>query len=384
MANVVRRLLVASIKHNFTRLFVGLPDEAIKKLFPIIFEMMASVPDVTFSKVSQVVAVGEYCWAEKQPLPFAELQFPDNMDAFCAQLQTGFRPAIDFLLTATIASPDVPPIVRALTRMPKESFCSLPPDFVSTLIDGIVATDASTSAIPAFAANLPLPLLVTFLERAPLPLYPSILSARKFQKDEFDARIAPFVEALVASHPPLATTRVICAFKFGRFYAKALIDRVILLLIRHSHRAGGIADLCVLSGCVVQLMANCARELMRAPALALELARKLSHAFARRASQQPPTPKQLRALAKLYDCVVKAGGEDLLHYLLASFVSHVAAAQLDPGRMRALQAAALPLFARCTRRQLAEVSAALHDAQRQIFQQLYTRWETEARFKGKV
>jgi hypothetical protein len=383
MANIVRRLPIASITHNFDRLFVSLPDDAITRIFPIIFSMMSQVPATTFSKVCQVVAVSEYCWAEKQALPFEELQFADNMDAFCAQLQTGFRPAIDFLLTATIGDHDVPPIVHALTRMPRADFCSLPSEFVSSLIDAIVATDSAIAAIPAFAAQLPVPLVVTFLEKAPLPLYPAILSTLKFSKDDFDAKVSPFVETLVASYPTLPVTRTICGFKFGRFYPKPLVDRILLLLIRHSHRADTIPDICTLSNCVVQLMKTCTRELMRAPTLLLELVRKLSHSFSRHAAQQPPTPKQLRALAKLYECVVKANG-DLLHYLIASFVSHIATAQLDEGRMRAFQGAALPLFARCTRRQLAEVSAALHDAQRQIFQQLYARWEAEARFKGKV
>jgi hypothetical protein len=156
-------------------------------------------------------------------------------------------------------------------------------------------------------------------------------------------------------------------------------------MIYHTQKAKTIADVCLLAGCFVQLMANCAREVGKSVALAVEVVRKLSHTFARLAAAQAPSHKQIRGIAKMLDAVAKAATAELLHYLVASFASHVAVAQIeDEAKGRSLEASIFPVLEKCTRKQLAEVATALHDIHRQIFQQLYTRWEAESKYKGKV
>jgi hypothetical protein len=288
------------------------------------------------------------------------------------------------LINTTIECQDLPAIVQALTQMPSDGFDRLGVEFVEKLIGMIVDNDAAIPSIPEFASQLPVPLLLFFLEKAPLQLYPEILQLRKFPKEEFDLSIARFIDRLLMSYPPLDVVRKICGFKFSRSYSGPIIQRIVFLVIYHSQKVESIGDITLLISCVIQLMINCARELMKSQTLALELVRKLSHTFAKRASAQPPTYKQLRTFAKLYDAVAKTTSSEMFHYLIASFVSHVALVQLDEGRMKAFHGAVIPLFGRCSRKQFAEVSTALHEAQRQIFQYLYARWESEARFTGKV
>jgi hypothetical protein len=384
MSNILPRLPRSSLAHNFSKLFESLPDEAIAKIMPIVFSMLGKIPPATFSRVSQVVAVADYCWRAKCPLPFEALLFADDITAFCAQLKTGFPLAIDFLLTATMAPSDIVPIVSALTQIPSNCFDRFTPEFMSHLIDMVVANDSALPSIPTFAAQLPMPILLLFLQKAPLSLYPAILQLRTFSKEEFNAHISPFVERLLTSYPPATVARAICEFRFTRWYSSAIVQRIALLVIYHSQKVDSIGDVTLLASCTVQLMTNCSSELMRWTVVAHELVRKLSHSFAKRASSEPPTHKQLRTIAKMYAAVSKVSHGELLHYLIASFVSHVAIMQLDEGRMKVFQGAAMPVFGKCSKSQLGEVSMALHDAHRQIFQQLYAKWQAEMRFTGKV
>ena len=89
----------------------------------------------------------------------------------------------------------------------------------------------------------------------------------------------------------------------------------------------------------------------------------------------------------MFSAVSKVAYQDQLQYLIASFVSHLTLYKPDEKehlKMRSLQTSVFPLFNRCSREQLNEVSASLHDSHREVFRQLSERWTNEAQYKGKV
>ena len=385
MCNVIAVAPVSSLSHNIDRIFVNCPDDAIERLLPLIFERTHKLPTVPVNeKPAQLIAICDYCCQAREPLPFPDLLFVDNLVAFCAQLKTGSQQAIEFLLQAEIGPDDVPLIIDALTKMNKENIEAINEDFLGKLVDLVVRSQTiSDQAIAAFSEHLPTKLVAHFLEIAPVTFTPSILRRLKLNQDQFKA-VEGHILKLIQSIPPAYVLKTICQLNYARFYSSNIVEGLIFVLTHRSMKTVTLDDICELCSCLTQLLRSCRKQVNEIPSLILELARRLSAQFTKRVSKEKPTFPHLRAMTKMYDAIGKTGTGDIIHYLVASFVSHVAQVQLDEIKMRLLQSAIFPLFDRCSKKQLTEVSISLHDSHRQIFRQLHERWTTEAQFRGKV
>jgi hypothetical protein len=155
----------------------------------------------------------------KENLPFSGLKFESDITAFCAQLKTGFVPAIEFLHGATISRDDLPLLISAMTQMPSASFRPLRDDFLRRIIDTFVSEDIACDVIPQFSALLPTPLLLHFLETAAVCTLTQILGQLRIPRDDFGT-FEPFVLKLIVSFPPAGVTKTVCGFRFARFYSK--------------------------------------------------------------------------------------------------------------------------------------------------------------------
>lgn len=275
--------------------------------------------------------------------------------------------------------------------MTQDNAAHIDSDVYVRLINLIVEVEGfDLQTIVPFAMKLPEDLLVYFLEQAPVTFYPYILQQARVSQEQFQSSVSNYILELVRSTPPASIIKSVCTFKFAKFYDETIIESIILVILTHAHTAKELDDIAILCGCIVQLTTNCARECNRfASTLLLELSRKLSSLFAKRVSVESPTYRHLRAISKMYAAVSKTAGADYLQYFIASFVSHIAQVHLgksaeDQIKMRLLQSASFPMFDRCSKKQLSEVSVGLHDSHRQIFRQLHERWVDESQYRGKV
>jgi hypothetical protein len=276
-------------------------------------------------------------------------------------------------------------VLKSVSKM--SGFATLDGKFLKRLIDRAVLTDPTEigTGLSVFAARLDLKLLIYFLNSAPLSLYPAILAQVKPQKEDYEKHLEPFVVKLLKTYPRPEVVKGIVSLRFARFFGKSVVERVLLMIVFWLQKAVSLDEICVLGTCANRVMSSCVREVAKASLLAIEIPRKISHLFAKRVSVESPTYKQLKVFSKLCAGVVRSANNDLLQYLIASFVAHVALIDMDnEKKMKSLQSSIFPLFAKCTRKQLGEISTALHDSHRQIFQQLYSRWQSEYEYNGKV
>lgn len=385
MCNMVCLAPVSSLSHNLDRIFTNCPDDAISKLLPLVFERTNKLPSAPVNdKPAQLIAICDYCCQSRQPLPFTDLLFADNLVAFCAQLKTGSPEAIQFLLNAQIGPDDVPLIIDALTKMKKEDVENLSEDFLGRLVElAVESQNVSDQTIAAFCEQLSTKLVIHFLEIAPVTFYPSILRRLKLGQEQFQD-VEGYILKLVQSIPPTPVIKVMCQLGYARFYTSEIVEGLVFVLTNRSLKAVTLDEICDLCSCLTQMLRSCRKQVNEIPSLILELARRLSGQFTKRVSKETPSFPHLRTITKMYDAIGKTGTGDIIHYLVASFVSHIAQVQLEEIKMRLLQSAVFPLFDRCSKKQLSEVSVSLHDSHRQIFRQLHERWTAEAQFRGKV
>ncbi|OHS96542.1 hypothetical protein TRFO_09941 [Tritrichomonas foetus] len=407
ICNCAENISKTSIKHNIDRIFSNCSDDSIEKLIPILLEKLENTfPSAPITKPLQLVALCEFCYEKKIPLPFEETLFENDLHSFCSQLRIGHQNTFSLLLESTISPQDAPFIVTALndygnlnlnsqsnnqSHNSSGSFNNLPDAFLKHLIEILAQNDNvfDTKVISQFSSKLSTKLILHFLEVAPLIYYPHIFAQLSMKKDEF-APFGKYIKKILSSSPPIPVIKSLCSIRISHNYDTDIVTKLLLLIADETNKTQNVQNIqnvCLLCNCMVQLINNCNKELSRQTTYVIEIVRKLSSIFAKSISLENPSYRHLKQLAKLFSAVAKATYTDHLQYLIASFVSHITLYQPreeEQLKMKSLQTAVFPLFTRCTKDQLNEVSTALHDSHREIFKQLSERWTNEAQFRGKV
>lgn len=426
ICNSAENISATFVKHNLTRIFSNCTNDSAIRLIPILLERLLpneknsnegfEFPDLQIERPMQLISICNFCYDFDFPLPFEETLFEDDLESFCAQLRVGHPSAISYLLEIKEIEPhDALMIVTALNDMKNKNEdenlnlldSQFPPDFLKFLIDSLVSNDEEESVdrvVTQFCSKLSIDLILYFLNVAPIFYYPSIFSAVNINKDEFD-RFEPFIERLLRPEKNAKDKKTIeipilkkmCSIRLSHIYSTAIVSRLLFLItsetiqmsLKMSNNVGYncLNEICLLCQSVVQIINNCNRELSKQSTNTIEIVRKISSLFSRAIAKESPSYKQLKQFAKMFSAVSKVAYQDQLQYLIASFVSHLTLYKPDEKehlKMRSLQTSVFPLFNRCSREQLNEVSASLHDSHREVFRQLSERWTNEAQYKGKV
>ena len=206
-------------------------------------------------------------------------------------------------------------------------------------------------------------------------------------QDDFE-QFSKYILKMIENAPTLENYKQICSFPISKYYNEDILQSIIQKLIMFTTNPLEIDDTCLIANCVSLLLLNCRKEASKQSLLILEVSRKVSSLFMRAITSKSPNYRQLRHVSKMFVGISKSLSADNFQYLVASFVSNFSIYQIDEGfdhmKMRVLQAAVFPLLDRCNKEQIGEVSTALHDSHKQIFQQMYNRYVEEAQYKGKV
>lgn len=394
-------LPTSSLKHNIDRIFENCPDETAVQVIPACLEIAQKFPKAGIKTKHQLIGICEYCYKTKTSLPFDEILF-DDIDTFCAQLKNRHQKTINELIHHSIKPDDAIKLVNALNQLTvlkiggikgKDAPINfleqeLGTDFLKRLIDQIVVNDVNNfdeNAISVFSSNIGEEAVFYFLNSSPIELYPAIFAQLRVKKEQFE-QYSQYIVAILQKIPPIQLLKKIIGLKVSRFYDSLILQRIQMLLIGYSNKAETLADISILFNCLFLLLTNCGREISKQASVPIEIARRLSSLFAKRVSIEKPTYKHLKSLSKMFIAVANTENSDFIQYLMANFVSHMAIMDIekDDKIIRSLQTVVYPLFAKCGKEQLGEVKIALHDSHRQILNQLYTRYQKEAQYTGKV
>ena len=425
ICNVAENLPLSSVKHNINRIFSNCSKDSIESLIPIFLnkiqenkendfsnKSVIKLPTAPIENPSQLIAICNFCYENKFPLPFDDSKFPDDLISICAQIRVGHPNTISMLVKTEISPNDSPLIISALNDFGKLS--ELPEQFLQRLIDSFVQNEEiyhkisstkmndellrkkpneynnvftfNSKILSQFVSKLPIKLILYFLDTAPVEYYPHIFSNLNIKKDEF-APFENYLKKLLMASPPIPIIKLICSIRLSHNYNNDITTRLLLLITKETNKPQNLNCICLLCNCMVQLINNCGKELAKQPVYVIEIVRKLSILFAKSISLEQPTYRNLKQISKLYASVAKGAYAEYLQYLIASFVSHLTLYKPDESenlKMRSLQTAIFPLFSRCSKDQLNEISAALHDSHREVFKQLSERWTNEAQYRGKV
>lgn len=403
-------LSIVFIQHNLNRIFSGCTVDSAIRLIPILLERysgseLIKFPDLRIERPSQLIGVCDFCYEHQCPLPFDETLFADYLPAFCAQLRIGHPSTISLLLQQTEILPSqAPSIISALSDI-RNTQCQFSSDFLQLLIMALLQNEEidcegkiDKRVISQFCTKLSLDLIYFFLDQAPLFYYPSILTSVMIKNEEqfepfkkyFDTILKPTEnedKQIVFNDIPISILKTLCSIRMCHYYDQSIMSRLLFLIADKTNHKLNLVDACLLCNCVVLLLNNNNRELSKISPSVIEVVRKLSSLFTRSIAKEKPTYKNLKHFSKLLNAVAKAVYSDQIQYLLASFVvdtTNYNPSNEDQAKMKVLQAASFPLFSKCSKDQLNEIKASLHDSHREIFEQLGKKWQEEAQYKGKV
>lgn len=382
LCNIVLNIKPSTVKHHIKSLISNCPLDATSKLLPILFSKLDELPTFEITNPHQVIAICDYYISKSEELNFSDTMFPENLDALCAQIKANHRKTINSLESIELNSDNISPIITSLPSL--DGFSD---DFITHLITKLNETPGiEPKVISKFSSQLQKPHLIHFLDISPPSLYPSILSKLYLTKEEFDGFESYILKAINSS--PLSSYRSLCTLPITKYYTQRVLQCLYMHFTTHMTSPLTLSELCTIIYCMNQLLITCKKEASSQLLIVIELIRKLSSLFLRCVLTETPTYKQLRLLTKLFLSLSKFPSPDNFQYLIACFVSHLSINQIDDDfeqmKRRTLQSSIFPLIARCSKDQIGEISTALHESHRQVFQNLYTRFTSEAQYKGKV
>ena len=382
LCNIALNIKQSTVKHHIKSLILNCPLDATPKLLPILFRKLDELPSFQITNPYQVIAICDYYISKSEEPKFEETLFPENLDAFCAQVKAGHKKTIDSIKNIEINSNNISQIISSLPSL--EGFTI---DFIPHLIDIVNETKTiEPKVISKFSTKLKKSQLIYFLDISNPEIYPSILSKIYLTKEEFEKFESYIIKAIKAVK--LQSYKSICKLPITKYYNNDILQYIYMNLITFMSNPLSLEEICTILYCLNQILINCKKEVSNQIIIIIELIRKISSLFMKSVLTQNPTFKQLRLMTKLFLSLSKLSNSSNLQYLIACFVSNLSINQIDDDfdqmKRRTLQASVFPLIARCTKEQIGEISTALHESHRQVFQNLYNRYTEEAQYKGKV
>lgn len=420
IVNISENVSKTFVRHNFERIFAGCTNDSAIEMIPILLEKLllpedgqfdgqsVTFPSLTINRPSQLISLCNFFSEHKLRLPFEETLFPDDLSSFCAQLRAGQKSTITILLEQTELRPEVSlQIVSSLISMNEDGGVTFSSDFLKRLINSLVQNSEDSidkRSITTFCGKLTNELIQYFLDNCPLFYYPAVFTSLNMKKEDFqyiEKYVLRFLrgdDRKIKRQLDLNDIKLMCSIRLSRNYTVKVVNNLFYVItseanminigIDNKSKIHFLRDVCLLIQSVTQMINNCNRVMSKEVTSTIEIVRKMSSLFHRAINNESPSYKQLKTVSKMFAAVAKVAYNEELHYLIASFVSHLTLYQPDGAdgeqKMRSLQTAIFPLFTKCSREQMNEISASLHESHREIFRQITERWTKEAQYKGKV
>jgi len=382
LTNLSKSLPKNFVRKHISSIMDSCPSEISQGILVNMFAKINDIGTISISTKPQLFALCKYCYENKISYPFANVMFSDCIDCICEQAKAGNSLAIKELIQIKFTKENSHKIIEVLSMIP-DITNKLNKSLLNRLIDLFTQGKCEKYAyISSFASILPIECLLLFLSKSPVEIILTILKEATIPNEEI-VKICPYIGQILESKPSLSTIRDLVTQRVTRQLPIDLIEMIINTITELSLTMESLSDISILCSCVTQLFMN-SKVVTQIPIISVEICRRMSSLFYKQCLKEVPTLKHLKSISKLYSTVSRYLRPDFIHYLIASFISHISSVSLDDLKLRMAQSSSFPLFSRCDPDDLKEVTVSLHESHRQVFQLIYDRWKKEFQYKGKV
>jgi hypothetical protein len=366
------------VKNNLNILMQSESDYFSRRLYSNLFQTLDIPHSIADKSKCQILGYFDFLFQTQSIFSFSEFIFPDDIDIFTAQLKVGHPLAIDYL-SSHVITPDIfSQIFIALSYL--DNLQNILSSSTIQALAQLIDENVDSETISRFLSYLNFENHLLFLERSPPKYILDILSSLAVSQEQFKV-IGPYILQVLKLEATIRSIEKICQLRFLRLFNFEILTRIFYIAL--SCLTQNFEKLNMICSSITKIIR--AVDITVLPKMFItELTRKISSFYFKTAKLSQIPFKSLKILSKLFVEIGRHARAEHIHYLLASFASQIVGLSNDDITQKIIQSITFPLFDRCQKHQFHEVTTQLPESHSEVFKQLYTRWEKDGQFKGKI